>query len=87
MQELSLDSNPKIRAKFAGQVYNISEPTVLQVQEFQEKSKSGPEGQPSFDQTIEFLSSLGLPKEILLKLTISKLNELTSVITGQLEKK
>ena len=87
MQEISLDSTPSIKAKFAGQVYNIKEPTVLQVQEFQEKAKSEENGQPSFEQTMEFLSNLGLPKDVLHKLTISKLNELTSVITGQLEKK
>ena len=86
MQEIDLGSDVVFSVKYNGQQYQLTEPSLEQVEEYQ-KAVKGKDEDPTFDDLVGFLSSLGIPSEVLRKMGITKLKKLTDGLLGGLEKK
>ena len=86
MQELNLDSQAKIKATFQGQSYEIKEPTLEQQTKF-ENAMKGVDESKSLDCTLDYLQELGLPKQVAVKVGLSKLKVLLTTLTGEFGKK
>ncbi len=81
--EINLDSEVLIKARLGDKVFELSEPTVKQVQSFQKKMK----GDDDMEAYADFLADLGLPKDITENLGISKLKKISDGLLGSFEKK
>lgn len=79
--EIDLGDEIKIKVKYATKEYSLREPTVSEVQKLSESDKK------SFDAVTEFLEVLGLPRDIISGMGVSKASKLVDGLTDMLVKK
>jgi len=65
-----------------GQVHKVKAPSVKNVQDFQKVSKDSDDSE-SIEKTVEFLASLGLPKDVAYGMEADHLSTVVNHISGQ----
>ncbi len=83
MQEIDLGSELEIKVKYSGTDYVLREPTVAEVEQFsKEDVASG-----GVETLVVFLERLGMPKEVIMKMGMSKAKQLVDGLMDLLTKK
>jgi len=82
---IDLGSEKLYEVKFNNKMYSLREPTVKDASEFQKNQKDSKGDEIGV--FINFISTLGMPKEVAENLGLSKIKTLTDAIMGDLEKK
>ena len=82
---LDLGAKTVYEVKYDGKLYSLQEPTARQINAYQ-KSSSADESN-TIESLLDFLSELGLPKEVGNELGISKLQMLTEHLTKKYSEK
>lgn len=82
---IDLGKSTEIEVMWASVVYKLREPSAKEMNLYQKKIKAD-EGQ-SLDVLIEFVASLGLPKEVAESLPAGKLNVLIEALVEEMTKK
>lgn len=82
---LDLGSKTVYEVKYEGRVFSLREPTAKDINDYQ-KAGEGEAGQ-SVENLLDFLNSLGLPKEVGEELGMSKLQMLTEHLTKEFSEK
>ncbi len=81
---IDLGSEREITVKYGGKDYVLREPTIGELDKF---SEMGDGKKPTSDMLAGFLSDLGMPKEIALKMGMSKATALLDGLMDMLTKK
>lgn len=84
-QKIDLGGTKVFEVTFNGKDYEINEPAVKDAQAFSKAQKK--KDADEMGVFIDFLSGLGLPKEVGEQLPLSKIKYLTEQLIGDLEKK
>ncbi len=84
---IDLGSSVEFEVKWAGAVYKLREPSAKEMGIYQSKIEEAQAKGNSIDALIQFVSDLGLPKEIAEALPASKLAVLVESIVGEIGKK
>lgn len=81
--EIDLGSEVEFNIKYAGKEYSMREPTVEEIDQFraQDVDKAG----AAF--LVEFLDKLGMPKDVVLKMGMSKARQLIDGMMDMITKK
>lgn len=83
MQEIDLGSELEIKVKYAGAEYALREPTVAEVEQFsKEDIASG-----GIETLVVFLERLGMPREVIMGMGMSKAKQLVDGLMELLTKK
>ncbi len=82
---IDLGQANEMEVKWAGVVYKLREPSAKEMNAYQKQIKADEEN--SLDLLIQFVSSLGLPKEIAETLSAAKLNQLVEGLVEEMAKK
>lgn len=83
--EIDLGEKEVANVKLAGKVYKMDLPTVKAAKKFDDLKKQ--KGEENLDLYVEFLSDLGLPKDICESLTLRQFKKLSEGLMGDSEKK
>ncbi len=83
MQEIDLGSEIQIKVKYAGTDYSLREPTVGEIDAFREKGTDG----ASIMVLVDLLEKLGMPRDVVVKMGMSKVTSLVDGIMDLLTKK
>lgn len=75
--EIVLKPSESYKVTLGDKSYSFKKPTARQVSEFQVRLSKQKDEAKTLDELIEFLSSLGLPKQFLESLDIDQLTQLT----------
>lgn len=79
--DLELSLPPKRRLKIGGAIYEITEPTVGMVAKLGQVQEAVSD-QDKLKYAIEFMASLGLPKEVSESLTLEAFSRLVEFVVG-----
>ena len=79
--DLELSLPPKKKLKIGGTVYEITEPTVGMVAKLGAVQESASD-QDKLAYAIEFMASLGLPKDVSENLTLDSFSKLVEFVVG-----
>lgn len=80
--EIDLGDEVKINVKYAGKEYGLREPTVEEMEKFK-----GQDGVSAFDSVVGLLVTLGMPKDVVLKMGMSKARGLIDGLMDLVTKK
>jgi hypothetical protein len=78
--EIDLGDNIVFKVTYAGKEFRLREPTVREVQNFKDKEEGA-------DLVTELLTKLGMPKEVLEEMPVSKIKKLIDGIVGGMSEK
>jgi hypothetical protein len=82
---IDLGQASEIEVKWAGAVYKLREPSAKEMNSYQKRIKA--DESQGLDVLIEFVSSLGFPREICETLPAGKLNRLVESLVEEITKK
>lgn len=68
--------------KIDGNVYSVRKPTVQQITELTKKQDAKKEDSEGVESSIEFLDTLGLPKEVGMSLEAHMIEEIVNDVSG-----
>lgn len=82
---IDLGHSSEIEVKWAGEVYKLREPSAREMNFYQKKMKL--DGADHIELLVDFVSSLGMPKEVCESLPAAKLNVLIESLVSEITKK
>ncbi len=83
--EIDLGDELVINVKYAGQEYKLREPRVDEIDKFRARADAK-EGD-SMDALVMLMTELGMPKEVIMKMGMSKVRDLIDWLMATLTKK
>lgn len=87
MNTIDLGNDVEFEVKYAGAVYALREPSAREMNEYQKALKADEKNERGIELLIDFVSRLGLPKDVAEKMPGSKLNRLVSGLVEGMAKK
>lgn len=87
MSVIDLGAKTEFEVKWSGQVYKLREPTAREMADYQKKSKADTAQDHSLDLLVDFVGTLGMPKDVSEQLPMSRLNALVEGLVGAISKK
>ena len=84
--QIDLGQKPKADVKVGASVYQMDVPSVRQSQAFKDKMEAGEKGK-EFDIFVEFIETLGMPRQVVEELSIEQVTRLTEGLMGDSGKK
>lgn len=83
MFEIDLGSEIQINVKYGGKEYSMREPTVAEIEKFRTKE----EEKAGADALLDFLDTLGMPKDVVSQMGMSKAKKLVDDLMDLVTKK
>jgi hypothetical protein len=84
--EIDLGQEITYDVKYNGEIYKLREPSVSDVNKFQQKMKKS-DDDDNINLTLSFITELGLPDGIAKNLGVQKMKLLVEKIVGELQEK